>query len=274
MQGASALQTQAEFLASNLLQLLSVVGMGNIDHRSRSLAQRLSIQVRNAVLRHDVADMRTGGHYTRALLQEAYDLAVSLLGGRGHGDDGLSTLAARRSVDEVHLAAEAAEDLRTDGVADHLTGDVDLDRGVHGHHLRHLGDYERVVREAHVADQHRGVVVHELVARHEPLNAQLRLLRSHDEAGGGTARVHRLLPVNLTILPYELVRDGTRLNQVNHTITEHLAVHAEALVPLQVRHDSVGNHANARLQRGAVLDEIVGNQLADLVLDLVLRCTL
>ena len=80
--------------------------------------------------------------------------------------------------------------------------------------------------------------------------------------------------MNHTILPYELVRDGTRLNQVNHAITEHLAVHAEALVPLQVRHDRVGNHANARLQRGAVLDEIVGNQLADLVLDLVLRCTL
>ena len=99
---------------------------------------------------------------------------------------------------------------------------------------------------------------------------QLRLFRSHDEASRRAARVYRLLPITSVLFPYELVRDRTRLNQINHAITEHLAVHTKTLVVLQVRHDSVGNHADSSLKGRTILHKIIGNQLTNLVLHFIL----
>ena len=141
--------------------------MGNINQSSSSLAERLSIQISNTVLRHNKSHMGTGGHNSSSLAKHSHDLALASLGGGGHGDDGLSALRAGGSVDEIHLSSEAREDLRADGVTDHLTGDIDLDGGVDGDHLGHLGDHEGIVGEGDVADENGGVVVHELVARDE-----------------------------------------------------------------------------------------------------------
>lgn len=63
-----------------------------------------------------------------------------------------------------------------------LTGDIDLDGRVHRDHLRHLRDHEGVVREAHVADEHGGVVVHELVPTRHAKPPRARLFGSHHEA--------------------------------------------------------------------------------------------
>lgn len=265
-------QTKVQLLSRNLLQTLSVVRMGNVDDGARSLAQGLAVEIGNSVLRHDVADVRTRRHNASSLTEESDNLALSLLRRGGHGDDGLSALRSRSSVNEVDLSAEAGEDLGSDGVAHDLTRNIDLDRRVHRNHLRHLRDHEGVVREAHVANQHGRVVVHELVPTRHGKPPLKRLLRSHHEARRRAASVERLLPVTLSRHSYELVGDGARLDQIDHAVAEHLAVDAQTLVALQVRHHSVGNDADARLQRGAVLHQIVGDQLADLVLHLVHHC--
>ena len=265
-------QTKAQLLSGDLLQILSVVGMGNVDDGARSLTQRLSVEIGDSVLRHDVADVRTRRHDTRSLTEESDDLALALLRRGRHGDDGLSALGARGSVDEVDLSAEAGEDLGADGVAHDLTGDIDLDGRVHRDHLRHLRDHEGVVREAHVADEHGGVVDHELVPTRHVKPPRARLFGSHHEARRRAAGVERLLPVISSRDAYELVGDGARFNQVDHAVAEHLAVNAQTLVALQVGHHRIGNHADSRLQRAAVLHQVVGDQLADLVLHLVHRC--
>lgn len=269
---ANRVQTKVQLLSRDLLQILSMVRMGDIDDGARSLTQRLSVEIGNSVLRHDVADVRTRRHNASSLTEESDNLALSLLRRGRHGNDGLSTLRSRGSINEVDLSAEAGEDLGTDGVAHDLTGDIDLDGRVHRNHLRHLRNHEGIVREAHVANEHRGVIVHELVATPRAKPPTLRLLRSHDEARRRAASVHGLLPVTPSHSAYELVGDGARLDQIDHAVAEHLAVDAQTLVALQVRHHGVGNHTDSGLQRAAVLHQVVSDQLADLVLHLVHHC--
>ena len=168
--------------------------MRNIDQRSRSLSERLSVQVRNSILRDHKPHMRSRGDHTGSLPQEAHDLALSLLRRGRHRNDRLSALRPRRSINEIDLSAEAREDPRSDRVAHDLSGQIDLDRRVDRHHLGHLRDHEGVVRESHVADLDRRVVVHELV----------RLLRPHHEAGRRAAAIQRLL--RLTLPPINRLR--------------------------------------------------------------------
>ena len=108
--------------------------------------------------------MSTGSHNSSSLAKHAHNLAFTSLGGGGHGNDRLSALRARGSIDEIHLSSEAGEDLGTDGVTDDLAGEINLDSGVDGDHLGHLGDHEGIVGESDIADENGGVVVHELVA--------------------------------------------------------------------------------------------------------------
>ena len=141
--------------------------MGNINQSSSSLTERLSIQISNTVLRHNKSHMGTGGHNSSSRAKHSHNLALTSLGGGGHSDDRLSALRARSSVDEIHLSSKAGEDLGTNGVTDNLAGDIDLDGGVDGDHLGHLGNHEGIVGEGNIADENGGVVVHELVARDE-----------------------------------------------------------------------------------------------------------
>ena len=71
-------------------QLFAEIGVGDRDQGDRPLLHALAVQVGDAVLGDDVVNVAAGGDDARPgaqLRDDARDLAV--LGGRGHGDDGL-----------------------------------------------------------------------------------------------------------------------------------------------------------------------------------------
>ena len=79
--------------------------------------------------------------------------------------------------------------------------------------------------------------------------------------------------VILRLQENKFVCDRTRLDQVDHPIWEHLAVHSQSLVALQILHHCIRNHTDASLQSRSIFHQIVCNQLPDLVLHLILLCT-
>ena len=82
-------------------------------------------------------------------------------GGR-HGDDGLAAFGARGAANEINLATDAAVEIVADGVRTNLTGDVDLERGIDGHHFIVSGDDVGIVGVAAGMKFEHGIVVHEV----------------------------------------------------------------------------------------------------------------
>lgn len=258
----TTLQPKSELFPRSLFQTLSMLRMSDVNQRSRSFSERLSIQIRDSVLRDHKSHMRSGSDDSRSLPQESDNLAISLLRRGRHSDNRLAPLRPRRPIYKIDLSAKPGEYPRSDRVADDLSGEIDLNGGVNGDHLGHLRDDEGIVGESDVSDENGRIVVHEPV----------RLLGPHHEAGRRTPPIQRLLPVIHPQRTDELVGDGAGLDEVDHPVRKHLAVHAQAFVALQVRHYGVRNHPNSGLQRRAVLHQIVRDQLPDLQLHLVLLC--
>jgi hypothetical protein len=161
------------------------------------------------------------------------------------GEDGLAALGQRGTAQEVHLPADARDHARPDGVGAHLTGQVDLDGGVDGAHLRVARDHGGVVHVGDVELQHVGVVVDEV---EQPA-------RAGDEAADDATAVDLLLRVV----------DGARQDQVERAVGPHLGVDAQVTVAMQRAAHRVGDRADAHLQGGAVVDE-AGDVASDGVL--------
>jgi len=72
----------------------------------------------------------------RTRLQRGRNLALALVGGRWHGNDGHSQSVdtLRRSTNEVHLSAESGVETVADRVGANLTSQVHLNAAVNGSH--------------------------------------------------------------------------------------------------------------------------------------------
>src|ERR1035441_4967246 len=68
-----------------------------------------------------------------------------MLGGRGDRNDRFATLRARRSANEVHLPANPAVELVSDGVRANLASQVDLQSRINGHHVVVTGNERGIV---------------------------------------------------------------------------------------------------------------------------------
>ncbi len=88
--------------------------------------------------------------------------------GRGERDDGAALRCQRGAPHEVHLAADARVEARTDRVGDDLPGEVHLDRRVDGRHPAQLADDRGVVGVVDAAHLDHGVAVHEVVEARRP----------------------------------------------------------------------------------------------------------
>src|SRR5687767_12101379 len=232
---AASVEAAAEALVRGALQLLAVVGARDGDERARALAQVLAVEVGDAVLGDDVVDVRARGDDARALLEVGDDARLAARGRRGERDDGLAALGERRAADEVHLAADARELPRADGVGADLTRQVNLDGRVDGRHLRVAADDRRVVDVGDVEHRHLRVIVHEVI----------KPARAEDEARDELAGVDALLRAV----------DDAPFDEAHHAVGEHLGVDAEVAVRVERAQHSVGDGADAHLERRAVLDE-------------------
>jgi hypothetical protein len=85
----------------------------------------------------------------------------------------------------------------------------------------------------------------------------VQLLSSNEETANDLALVDCLV----------VVGDAALGDEVDDAVGEHLRVDAQILVVVQLRQHRVRDAADAHLQGGAVLDQVLGNQLADLGLD-------
>lgn len=232
-------------LERGLLEGLTVVGMGNLDESPGALAQRLAEEVGDAELRADVVNVGAGGDNTGANLQSRDNFAFAFVRDGWQCDDGFAATveAFSGSSDEVDLSTEAGVHAGADRVGADLAGQVDLDARVDGGHFRVLADDFGVVDVVDLQHLDERVVVDEVV----------ELLGAHEETADDSAAVDLLL----------VVRDASLLHQIHDATGEHLAVDSEILVVVQLGENGVGDVANAHLEGCTVLDEVLGDPLAD-----------
>lgn len=101
--------------------------MGDVDEEPGPLPQALGPQVGDAVFRHDVVDVRTGGGDSGAGLKHRDDPGhFPVLGRGGHGQNGFAVGTHGRAADIVQLTADAGELLGAHGLGVHLTVEVHL----------------------------------------------------------------------------------------------------------------------------------------------------
>lgn len=95
--------------------------MRYLDQRLRPLADRLTEEVGDSVLRHDPVDVSAARHDARTRLEGGLDAAdLSALRRGGQRDDGLAVPAARGAPDEVHLTTDAGIEATVQGVGSDL----------------------------------------------------------------------------------------------------------------------------------------------------------
>eukprot|EP00968_Pinguiococcus_pyrenoidosus_P016785 scaffold1638_cov258-Pinguiococcus_pyrenoidosus.AAC.9 len=162
-----------------------------------------------------------------------HNLGIDSLRAAGEGNDWLASLTETGAANEVHLTADAGDELGAHRVRDDLSREIHLDGRVDRGDLRVLADHCSVVDVRDVQVKHVGVVVHEV---HE-------VPRPDGKGGDDLAGVVLL----------ELVRDNSVLHEAQEAVAEHLRVHAEVLMVLQGKQCRIRNDADPRLDRGAIL---------------------
>src|SRR6185312_4913609 len=114
-------------------QLVTELGMGNLDQGLGALTNRLAVQIRDAVLGHNVVDVATSRENAGAVCKPRHDARYGfVLGCRRQRDDRLPSLGACGSADEIELTAEAAIEAWSDRFSTNLSGKVNLDCRVDG----------------------------------------------------------------------------------------------------------------------------------------------
>jgi hypothetical protein len=218
----------------------------------RAARSEQAVQVDGAVLRDDPVHVaaRRDDAGARALssCDDARDLAA--VGGRGERDDRLAAARERRAADEVHLAADARVDAVADRVGAHLTGEVDLQRGVD----RDDAGFLRMSAVSLVRSQGWNSTSGLSSTKSKPLGCPMTKLVTMRP---GCTCLKRLVTAPVS------TRSTSR--------SENISVWTpRSRLLLEAREHRVGDRADAHLEAGAVLDEL-GDDLADARLDLGLR---
>ncbi len=121
--------------------------------------------------------------------------------------------SSRSTTVEVDLTADAGEELGADRVGADLSGEIDLQGDVDGHHLVLLADDERVV------DVLGGLKTEEWIV----VDVVVELAGAQAEAGDDLAAVQRLAAAG----------DDAGLDQIDDAVGDHLGVDAEVLLVLR-----------------------------------------
>ena len=141
-----AADAAATWSVRSIRKLPAEIGMRDLDQRFGSLANRLAVQVGDSILGHDVADQAARGDHAGSGIERGHDPRnLSLLRSRRNRDDRLATLGPRCSAKEIDLPADAAIKLVANRIGTDLPGQIDLHRGIDGHHLVVAGDQSGVV---------------------------------------------------------------------------------------------------------------------------------
>lgn len=214
-------------------QLGAEVGVGDGDQAVHPLAEIGTPQAGHAVLRHDAVHPVAGDGHHRAQGQGGPDLGHRAVpGGGGNDHDAPPSpghIGPRR---EVHGAAGAGILMAVQRLGANLTGQVDLQSGVDGHHVVVLGDVIGVVHIGRGQQLDVRIAVDELIKR----------LVAPDEAADGLAGVKVLAPVG----------DHAALHEPSGGGAEDLGIDAQIVLVVQgVRH-GVGQVAQADLDGVAV----------------------
>ncbi len=142
----------------------------------------------------------------------------------------------RRATHEVHLAADAAVEPRADGLRADLAGEINLDGAIDRDHALELANDERVVGVVGGPHLDHRVVVYEVQ----------QTSRAHDKARHNPPWVALLARAG----------DDAALDEIEHTIGEHLGMHAQVAPVSERLERRVRNRADAELQGRAILDQL------------------
>ncbi|OQA29700.1 MAG: hypothetical protein BWY57_03250 [Betaproteobacteria bacterium ADurb.Bin341] len=130
----------------------------------------------------------------------------------------------------------------------HLAGQIDFEGGVDRHLFLVVPDHVGVVHPGTAHDGDGRVVVDEVV----------ETLRAEREGGDHLAGQHARIGSRRRF------GDGASLVEVQHAVGEHLGMDRQTLLVQQFAGNGVGNAADAKLDTGAVLDQVtdIGADLA------------
>ena len=105
--------------------------MGNADQRHGSFLHALAVQIGHAVFGDHVMHVAARGDDAGAGAEPRDDARDRAILGRGRQrDDGFAVVRPRRAAVEVHLAADAGEELRAQRVGADLAGQIHLQRHI------------------------------------------------------------------------------------------------------------------------------------------------
>ena len=210
--------------------------MGDADERQGAFLDALAVQIRHAVLGHDVMHARAGRHHSGARAEVGHDARDgAAFGGGRERDDGLATARFGRAAVEIHLSADAGEKLGADRIGANLSREVNLQRRVDRHHFVLLADDERVVDVFGGMKREQRIVVHVIV----------NLPRAEAEAGHDFAAING----------FAVSGDGAALDEFDDVVGDHFGVNAEVFLVLEKPKHRLRNAANAEFNGGTILDE-------------------
>ena len=157
------------------------------DHRLSTLAQGKSRELRNAVFRGDVLDHRARRGLRRPAGDERQDVALALAvlchARRVDADEALAALGAERTLEEVHLSADAGKLTGAGGLGIFLPHEVKLHAAVDADNVFHRADAGWIMDVVKIA----GVEQVRIFA--QPV---VQLVRTHRKVPCGATRVELL----------------------------------------------------------------------------------
>ncbi len=137
--------------------------MSDGNQETGPFREALAAQVHDAVLRSHILCLEARGDHAGTGREGGHNLAPSLIGTGGEGNEGASAFGEGAAVHEIVLAAHAGEDFLAYGVRADLAGEVHFQGGIDGTGPRVLRNEERIVGIGHVKKLHGTVVVDVLV---------------------------------------------------------------------------------------------------------------
>jgi len=170
--------------------------------------------------------------------------------GRRQHHDGFAPIGHGRTADKIHLPADAAVKLESEGIRTHLPGEINGQRGIDGHHPVVLGDDIRIVHVLTRPEFKERIVVHIVI----------QAACAHAEGRDNLSRMQRLLPAG----------HDAAFNQIDEAVGKRFRVHAEVFFIGQIGENGIGNLADSRLNGGFIVDQI-GNQPSDGLGDVIRR---
>ena len=117
-----------------------------VDQRHGPFAYGFSMHIGNPVFRDYIMDVPPGDDNTAAgrVIGDDSGILSIIRGGREH-HDGFAPPGHGRASYKIHLSADAAIKLKTQGIGAYLSGQIHGERGIDGDHLVILGDHIGIV---------------------------------------------------------------------------------------------------------------------------------